>query len=60
MASLSFQKFRFLHSELLYALGVLFAGTSAVLKMVAGSGRPKLLVKMERDEEGVRILDIKL
>lgn len=38
--------------------GKLFAGTSAIFSMVKGSGRPKLLDMMERDEEGVRIWDI--
>jgi len=40
--------------------GKTFAGTSAIFSMVTGSGRPNLLAKMERKEEGVRILDIKL
>ncbi|KAJ3516874.1 hypothetical protein NLJ89_g857 [Agrocybe chaxingu] len=40
--------------------GTLFAGTSAIFSMVAGSGRPKLLDMMERREEGVRIWNIRV
>ncbi|CAA7263962.1 unnamed protein product [Cyclocybe aegerita] len=38
----------------------LFAGTSAIFSMIAGSGRPKLLDMMERHEEGVRIWNIRV
>ncbi|KAH9480730.1 Protein N-terminal amidase [Psilocybe cubensis] len=40
--------------------GKLFAGTSAIFSMTQGSGRPKLLDMMERQEEGVRIWNIKI
>jgi hypothetical protein len=37
-----------------------FAGSSAIFSMRSGSGRPKLLDMMERQEEGVRIWDIQV
>ncbi|PPQ80441.1 hypothetical protein CVT25_001768 [Psilocybe cyanescens] len=40
--------------------GKQFAGSSAIFSMVQGSGRPKLLDMMERQEEGVRIWNIKI
>jgi protein N-terminal amidase len=43
---------------LMACLGKTFAGTSAVLRLVHGSGKPQLLHMMGRREEGIRVWNI--